>query len=549
MFNNPGNLEPLHEETVRKILARDEEAAKKAGKASFWKTFNENLEGVIADKDFRNTVLLHAVKSLQYASRQNPLTEATTSAAPAAGSYNKAMLPTIITRVFPQIVATKFIATRQLDVPTQLIQTFRLSKNTTKGGTTAGDEFFDPSGYKTYPTTGTQKYKAGAGLDAFYSSQKVTEVTASVAQTGTATKILAFNALNGTPSSNVGDALMPLSIVVYAVSNLDPRVRTIVATQTNATTLTAVAGLTGTGSLTAGTAAWTSTANDETKVAAALVAQGDTSVIAAANFHFEFQYSYNQERNKQLSEISFKMSTINAVAKSRKNFAQISAEAIQDLEAYSEGKLDALKELVSGMTESMALEIDLEIMLAMMNNAGKTSVYDAKYAANTFRGTTMQKNQELVHRMNYLANDMSIDFLRGEGMFAITHPHVFTLLQNTNEFKMTSLNDHKPQGNFDIAAEKFGTVNNFTVAKAPQFPFSDRILMGFTSKDLAKAPYAYFPFVTYLTPPSIDVMSGDLFSSVVGLQQRYDHQPLLDGSYGLGILTVNNLYDTSVYGS
>ena len=29
MFNNPGNLEPLHEETVRKILARDEEAARK----------------------------------------------------------------------------------------------------------------------------------------------------------------------------------------------------------------------------------------------------------------------------------------------------------------------------------------------------------------------------------------------------------------------------------------------------------------------------------------------------------------------------------------
>ena len=91
-------------------------------------------------------------------------------------------------------------------------------------------------------------------------------------------------------------------------------------------------------------------------------------------------------------------------------------------------------------------------MLAMMSTAGKTSVYDAKYGDNKFRGTTMQKNQELVHRMNYLSNDMSIDFLRGEGMFAITHPHVFTLLQNTIEFKMTSLNDHKAQGNFDFQA-------------------------------------------------------------------------------------------------
>lgn len=546
MFNNPGNLEPLQEETVRKILARDEEAAKKAGKASFWKTFNENLESVIGDKDFRNTVLLHAVKSLQYASRQNPLTEATTSTATSAGGYNKAMLPTIITRVFPQIVATKFIATRQLDVPTQLIQTFRLSRNTSKGATTAGDEFFDPSTYKNRPDVGTKQYKEMArGMDAFYSSQQITEVVASAANIATVTKVLAF-----TQNSTAGDALIPLSIVVYAASNTDPRARIVVATHTATGTLTAaLAGGTGSGTWTAGTntAAWTNTVNDDGIIITALAAS-DANVIDATDYHMEFSYKYNQERNKNLSEISFKMSTINAVAKSRKNFAQISAEAIQDLEAYSEGKLDALKELVSGMTESMALEIDLEIMLAMMSTAGKTSVYDAKYPANAFRGTTMQKNQELVHRMNYLSNDMSIDFLRGEGMFAITHPHIFTLLQNTNEFKMTSLNDHKAQGNFDVAAEKFGTVNNFTVAKAPQFPFSDRILMGFTSKDLAKAPYAYFPFVTYLTPPSIDVMSGDLFSSVVGLQQRYDHQALLDGDKGLGVLTVNNLYDTSVYG-
>ncbi|MCI4437320.1 MAG: hypothetical protein JHC33_10985 [Ignisphaera sp.] len=547
MFNNPGNLEPLHEEVVRKILARDEAAAKKAGKASFWKTFNENLEGVIADKDFRNTVLLHAVKSLQYASRQSPLTEATTSGQTAlgAGGYNKAMLPTIITRVFPQIVATKFIATRQLDVPTQLIQTFRLSKNTAKNGSSVGDEFFDPSGYGYKSPAGQKQYKNGANFDAFYSSQKVTELRTPTTNTAVPVTALSYGTF---PNGVAGDALVPNSITVSAVLNVDPRVRLVVAIQSGAT-LVAAGSITGTGSVSGATPTWTPNSNDNSVIIAAFSLQAPGQAATDyTGYKYEFSYSYNQERNANMSEISFKMSTINAVAKSRKNFAQISAEAIQDLEAYSEGKLDALKELVSGMTESMALEIDLEIMLAMMNSAGKTSAYDAKYPSTTFHGTTYQKNQELVHRMNYLANDMSIDFLRGEGMFAITHPHVFTLLQNTQEFRMNSV-DHKAQGTFDVQADKFGTVNNFTVAKAPQFPFSDRVLMGFTSKDLAKAPYAYFPFVTYLTPPSIDVRSGDIFSSVVGLQQRYDHQPLLDGSYGLGVLTVNNLYDTTVFGS
>ena len=527
MFKNPVNLEPLSEERVKAILEKDEVAAKKAGKTSFWKTFNENLQGVIKDDDYRNTVFLHAVKSLQYATKNQPLAEATTSTSVA--TYNKAMLPTIITRVFPQIVATKFIATRQLDVPTQLIQTFRLSRNTTKGQTTAGDEFMDPAKYSRYATGASQKtwQDSSKVIDPYYSSQKVFENAGTAALSGATVTYAPF--ISGTA-------------VVYVFDSYDPRNKKIVAVDNGAGTLTAQNGAAG----------GTYTVNGS-GVLALTIAQSASAAGTAAGLTiagtatYQVEYQYNLERNKNLAEISFKQTTINAVAKSRKNFAQISAEAIQDLEAYTEGKLDALKELVGGMTESMALEIDLEIMMSMMAAAGKVSAYDADYAANTFRGTMFQKNQELIHKMNYLANDMSIDFLRGEGMFAITHPHIFTLLQNTNEFRMVD-NDHKAQGNFEVGGEKFGTVGNFTVARAPQFPQSDKILMGFTSKDLAKAPYAYFPFVTYLTPPSIDVLGGDIFSTVVGLQQRYDHQLLMDGASGLGVLQVSNLYKSTVLG-
>ena len=44
MLNNPVNLEAMYEERVRTILEKDESAARKAGKTSFWKAFNENLE-------------------------------------------------------------------------------------------------------------------------------------------------------------------------------------------------------------------------------------------------------------------------------------------------------------------------------------------------------------------------------------------------------------------------------------------------------------------------------------------------------------------------
>ena len=522
LFKNPVNLEMLSESRVKAILERDESAAKKAGKSSFWKTFNENLQSAISDPEYRNTVFLHAVKSLQYATRNQPLTEATTSASVA--TYNKAMLPTIITRVFPQIVVTKFIATRQLDVPTQVIQTFRLSRNTTKGQTTAGTEYMNPANYRRYGATSGQYEDMTGGIDPNYSSQQVVEVGGTAALNGYTPTYSPY--LSGTASISVFDSSNPRNSVVVAIDN-------------GAGVLAAVAPDTISGTITTNGAGVPSIVFNQSASAAA-TAVGLTVVGTAT---FNVTYSYNQERNKALGEVSFVQSLIQVSTRSRKNFAQISAEAIQDLEAYTEGRMDALKELVGGMTESMALEIDLEMMMDMMANAGKVSTYDASYPASSFRGTMFQKNQELVHKMNFLANDMSIDFLRGEGMFAVTHPHVFTLLQNTAEFKMMDMG-HKAQGESEIGGEKFGTVNNFTVAKAPQFPQSDKILMGFTSKDLGKAPYAYFPFVTYLTPPSIDVLSGDIFSTVVGLQQRYDHQVLLDGSYGLGVLQVQNLYSS-----
>lgn len=522
MFTNPVNLEMLSEQRVRAILERDEQAAKKAGKSSFWKTFNENLQTAIPDPEYRNTVFLHAVKSLQYATKNQPLTEATTSASVA--TYNKAMLPTIITRVFPQIVVTKFIATRQLDVPTQVIQTFRLSRNTTKGATTAGQEYMNPANYKRYGSGATQYEDiATSGIDANYSGQQVVEVGGTSTLSGYTPTYTPY--ISGTASIAVYDSAIPRNSVVVAIDN-------------GAGVMAAVSPDTVNGTITVnGSGVPSITFNQNASAAATAVG---LTITGAATFSVTYQY--NQERNKALGEVSFVQSLIQVSTRSRKNFAQISAEAIQDLEAYTEGRMDALKELVGGMTESMALEIDLEMMLDMMANAGKISTYDASYPANSFRGTMFQKNQELVHKMNYLANDMSIDFLRGEGMFAVTHPHVYTLLQNTAEFKMATSTSHKAQGDFSIDAEKFGSINNFTVAKAPQFPQSDKILMGFTSKDLGKSPYAYFPFVTYLTPPSIDVLSGDIFSTVVGLQQRYDHQVLLDGTYGLGVLQVQNLY-------
>jgi hypothetical protein len=522
------NQEPLLEDKVRSILKRDEEVAKSRGRSPYWAGIMEHLQG-IKDADTRNTVFMHTVQSMKYALS---LSEATTTAATTPGGYNKAMLPTIIRRVLPQVVATKFVATRQLDVPTQIIQTFRLNRKTAKNGVAAGAEWADPQYNQRYQNSGTGATATWqgnkAGLDPNFSSQEVSGEVLGAA---------------GAANCAFGP-LLPGSFKVYLQNVYDPRTRTLVAYDNGAGLLISASTLSGTavGSPTAGSITnygllnGTAPAYDISTFTAVTSATDNTAT------QYVVDYSFSLERNKTgLSEVSFAMDTIQVSAKARKNFAQISAEAIQDLEAYTDGKLDALKELVTAMTETMALEIDQELTLAMMNAAAKTATWDSVYPTSQFRGTQAEYNQTLVHKMNFVSNDMSVDYLRGDDFFAICHPHVFNILQNTNNFKMTDLN-HLHQGEFNVSAEKVGTIDSYTIAKNAYHPQSDKMLMGYTSKDLAKAPYAYFPYVTYLTPPQADVLSGEMFSTIVGLQQRYDHKVLLDGKYGLANLQVQNLY-------
>ena len=507
--------EPLLEDKVKQILHKDAALAKDKGKAPFWATVMESLQD-IKDADLRNQVFMHTVQSMKYA--LTPLQEATVSGQVAG--YNKEMLPTIIRRVMPQIVATKFVATRQLDVPTQIIQTFRLNRKTNRDGIAAGSEWFDPQYNQRYPLGQTPANWQGnkGGLDPNFSSQTISGEVATV---------------NGSDTLQHGP-LVPGSLAIYVVNVNDPRDSTFVGADNGTGTVVTAGGVTLT------TITNWGTLNGVLPVVN--MATGGTLPAPAAGYAYQLTYSIGLERNKDLSEVSFAMDLIQVSAKARKNFAQISAEAIQDLEAYSDGKLDALKELVTAMTETMALEIDQELTLAMMANAGKFATWDAKYETGMFRGTQADFNETLVHRMNFLANDMSVDYLRGEDFFCITHPHLYTTLQNTSHFKLAG-GDHSHAGEYSVGnSDKFGVVDNFTVAKSPYFPQSDKMLLGYTSKDLTKAPYAYFPYVTYLTPPTVDVMSGDMFSTVVGLQQRYDHKPLLDGKYGLGVLNVTNMY-------
>ena len=404
------NQEPLLEDKVRSILKRDEEVAKSRGRSPYWAGIMEHLQG-IKDLDTRNTVFMHTVQSMKYALS---LSEATTTAATTPGGYNKAMLPTIIRRVLPQVVATKFVATRQLDVPTQIIQTFRLNRKTAKNGVAAGAEWADPQYNQRYQNSGTGATSTWqgnkAGLDPNFSSQEVSGEVLGAA---------------GAASCAFGP-LLPGSFKVYLQNVYDPRVRTLVAYDNGAGLLISASTLSGTavGSPTAGSITnygllnGTAPAYDISTFTAVTSATDNTAT------QYVVDYSFSLERNtKNLSEVSFAMDTIQVSAKARKNFAQISAEAIQDLEAYTDGKLDALKELVTAMTETMALEIDQELTLAMMNAAGKIATWDSVYPANQFRGTQAEYNQTLVHKMNFVSNDISVDYLRGDDFFRQGRKH------------------------------------------------------------------------------------------------------------------------------
>jgi hypothetical protein len=230
-----------------------------------------------------------------------------------------------------------------------------------------------------------------------------------------------------------------------------------------------------------------------------------------------------------IPQININMKSEAIVAKTRKLKAQWTPEFAQDLNAYQ--SLDAEAELTSIMSEYIALEIDLENLDMLIQdasaadeywsaknnnilNAGKTAWDQSANFYNT-QGTWFQT---LGTKMQKVSNKIHQKTLRGGANFLVCSPTVATILESIPGFAASSDGD-VTKASYAFGIQKAGQMNSrYTVYKNP-YMTENVILMGYRGAQFLETGAVFAPYVPLIMTPL--VYDPTTFTPRKGLLTRY----------------------------
>ena len=242
-----------------------------------------------------------------------------------------------------------------------------------------------------------------------------------------------------------------------------------------------------------------------------------------------------------IPSIDVKMKSEAIVAKTRKLKAQWTPEFAQDLNAYQ--ALDAEAELTSIMSEYISLEIDLEILDMLIQdasaadeywsavsnknlNAGKTAW---EVASPGFYNTQGQWFQTLGTKLQKVSNKIHQKTLRGGANFMVISPSVATIIESIPGFASNADGDAN-KAKFAFGIQKMGQMNSrYDVYKNP-YMTENVILMGYRGSQFLETGAVFAPYIPLIMTPL--VYDPDTFTPRKGLLTRYAKKMIRPEFYG-----------------
>jgi len=249
----------------------------------------------------------------------------------------------------------------------------------------------------------------------------------------------------------------------------------------------------------------------------------------------------NEQSNTTLAipSIDVKMKSEAIVAKTRKLKAQWTPEFAQDLNAYQ--ALDAEAELTSIMSEYISMEIDLEILDMLIQDASAADEYwnaennKSLNAAGTgyddlaFFNTQGQWFQTLGTKLQKVSNKIHQKTLRGGANFCVISPSVATIIESIPGFASNSDGDAS-KGKFAFGIQKMGQMNSrYDVYKNP-YMTEGTILMGYRGNQFLETGAVFAPYIPLIMTPL--VYDPDTFTPRKGLLTRYAKKMIRPEFYG-----------------
>jgi len=228
-----------------------------------------------------------------------------------------------------------------------------------------------------------------------------------------------------------------------------------------------------------------------------------------------------------IPEINVRMQSQPITAKTKKLKAVWTPEFAQDLSAYQ--NIDAEAELTNIMSEYISMEIDLEILDMLIEDAAAGTEYwsavsnqtissNGTFSTSTFYNTQGQWFQTLGTKIQKLSNKIHQLTLRGGANFIVTSPTVATILESIPGFASTS-NGEADQMEYAFGVQKIGTVNGrYKVYKNP-YMTENLMLMGYRGSQFLETGAVFAPYIPLIMTPL--VYDPETFTPRKGLLTRY----------------------------
>ncbi len=211
-----------------------------------------------------------------------------------------------------------------------------------------------------------------------------------------------------------------------------------------------------------------------------------------------------------IPEVDLVMRSIPITAKTRKLKASWTPEFAQDLNAYH--SIDAEAELTSLLSEYVSMEIDLEILDMLIQEAATTEYWSAQvgtewngssFAQSAFSGQAYVQGSwfaTLGTKLQKVSNKIHAKTLRGGANFLVCSPDVATILESIPGYAAdTDGNKMK----FAMGVQKVGALNSrYQVYKNPYMQ-ENTILMGFRGSQFLETGAVYAPYIPLMLTPLV----------------------------------------------
>ena len=521
--------------------------AKKWGKSGL-------LEG-LQDYDANNmaVILENQAKQLVVESSQTNggLNTGGATFTPGTGEQWAGVALPLVRKIFGQIASKEFVSVQPMNLPAGLVFYLDFQYGNTKPPFTSGDSIYGTPSANFGNQAAGALYGAGRfgySLNQFSASSTVTISSASFAEVD-------FN--SNFSSSIVGgtdSALSTVKKIAFATSSLvspnfdGVRAWVIASGSISAATdtlqqFTKING----GNVEFYVSASTSEISGSTGGANQFVVYYNKATDFNSRGDFEDRSGLPSVPNSLsatsivIPEINVQMKSQTISAKTRKLKAQWTPEFAQDLNAYH--SLDAEAELTGLLSEHISLEIDLEILDMLIQNAPTIEYWSAQVgnqinaAGTAFTSNTagvyytqMSWFQTLGIKLQKVSNIIHQRTLRGGANFMVVSPTVATILESIPGFAADT-DGAADTMKYAFGVQKIGQLNSrYKVYKNP-YMLENAILLGFRGNQFLECGAVYSPYVPLIMTPL--VYDPNTFTPRKGIMTRYAMTMVRPEYYGL----------------